>query len=70
MKHYQIRTLLLLFILFGQIRSYSQSIDHWETLFRAGDSCRYLVPDREVGTEWQFEDFDDSGWPFGPSGFG
>jgi len=70
MKHYPIRTLIILIILFAQIRSFSQSIDHWETLFRTGDSCRYLVPDREVGTEWHFENFDDSGWPLGPSGFG
>jgi len=49
---------------------YSQTTYHWESIFGEGESCPYLVPDRDLGTEWQEIAFDDSDWKIGEPGFG
>ncbi len=65
-----IRYLVLIILIGSQYTSFSQSIEHWETIVRVGDSCRYKVPDRDLGTDWREKNFDDSGWELGQSGFG
>jgi hypothetical protein len=50
--------------------SFSQTIDHWETIVQAGDGGLYFIPSSEIGTDWTQKDFDDSGWTGGTSGFG
>lgn len=49
---------------------FSQEESRWETIIRMGDSCRYHIPTRDIGTDWKNLDFDDSAWPMGKSGFG
>ncbi|MCF8379601.1 MAG: CotH kinase family protein [Bacteroidales bacterium] len=65
-------TRLLLLLIFFAVHSisFSQTIDHWETIIQVGDSCRYIVPDSEIGNGWNGLAFDDSGWYTGPSGCG
>ncbi len=65
-----VRYLILTILIGGHCPSFSQSIEHWETIIRVGDSCRYKVPDRDIGTEWPQKNFDDSDWELGQSGFG
>ena len=65
-----IRYLVLIILIGSHYTSFSQSIEHWETIFRVGDSCRYKVPDRDIGTAWREKNFDDSSWELGQSGFG
>ena len=62
--------LLFITILFACSLLFSQTIDHWETIVQAGDSCRYVVPSSEMDPGWTTKDFDDSGWATGQSGFG
>lgn len=45
-------------------------VDHWETIIYAGDIWKYWIPDCEPDASWKNLDFDDSGWPEGPGGFG
>jgi len=70
MKNSFIRYILLIIFIVSQYNSYSQTPDHWESIFGDGDSCPYLVPDRDIGTAWHNTGFDDSGWEIGLPGFG
>ncbi len=58
MKQYSI--LIIMTILLNQ--SFSQSIDHWETIIETGDTCQYFIPTSDIGTEWKESDFDDGDW--------
>ena len=61
---------LLVIFLFIYHSGFSQETAHWESIFGEGESCPYLVPDRDLGTDWQQIDFDDSDWEIGEPGFG
>lgn len=50
--------------------SFSQTIDHWETIIQVGDNCPYFVPTSDIGIDWREKDYDDNTWPVGQSGFG
>ncbi len=65
-KHY----VILIILLVAHHNSFSQSPGHWESIFGEGESCPYLVPDRDLGTVWQEIGFDDSDWEIGEPGFG
>ncbi len=43
---------------------------HWETVITEGDEWRYFVGTSEPPADWNSVTFDDSGWEYGPSGFG
>jgi hypothetical protein len=61
---------LLILCLFASYTAFSQEPGHWESIFGEGESCPYLVPDRDLGTTWQEIGFDDSDWEIGEPGFG
>ena len=61
---------LLTIFLFASFNTFSQEPGHWESIFGEGESCPYLVPDRDYGTVWQEIDYDDSNWKIGEPGFG
>jgi hypothetical protein len=42
----------------------------WNTVISKGDEWKYLVPKSEPATNWRFNDFNDSAWLTGKSGFG
>jgi len=64
-----IRHFLITLFLIASFNAFSQDI-HWESIFGEGESCPYLVPDRDLGTDWQQIGFDDSQWEIGEPGFG
>jgi len=66
-KYIQYFSLILFLLAHGN--AFSQTTEHWETIVRVGDSCRYIVPDSEI-SGWQEKNFDDSAWKLGKSGFG
>ena len=43
---------------------------HWETVIASGDDWAYWVGASEPPSNWYRNDFDDSHWSRGPSGFG
>ena len=45
-------------------------IHHWESAVLDGTSWHYLVPTGQPAADWIEQEFDDSLWPEGPSGFG
>jgi len=47
-----------------------QEIDHWESIIRTGDPCRYLVPSQPVDAQWIEAGFDDVLWMEGTGGVG
>lgn len=50
--------------------SFSQKVDHWESIIQVNDSCKYFVPSSNISSDWIKKDYDDSGWLRGKSGFG
>lgn len=42
-------------------QAFSQSINHWETIIKTGNLCKYLIPASDIGTDWTENNFDDSG---------
>ncbi len=49
---------------------YSQGTDHWKSIVQTGMTCKYMIPDQEIGDAWKDNDFDDSGWTDGLNGIG
>ena len=47
-----------------------QETDHWESIIRTGDPCRYLVPSQPVDAQWCEPGFDDALWMPGTGGVG
>jgi len=43
---------------------------YWNTIISIGDEWKYLVPKSEPANNWRFNDFNDSAWLSGKSGFG
>lgn len=70
MKNSLLQYILTIIFTCSISNSFSQEADHWESIFGDGDTCPYLVPDRDIGTAWQNTGFDDSGWDIGLPGFG
>ena len=65
-----IRYVFLIILIVAHYNSFSQEDPHWESIFGEGESCPYLVPDRDLGTVWQEISYDDSNWEIGEPGFG
>ena len=61
--------LLITLLIFGN-NSFSQSVNHWETVIKTGDNCRYYIPTSDIGTEWIKKDFNDGNWNLAKSGVG
>ena len=45
-------------------------INHWESIIRRGDPCRYLVPAQQVDEQWRDPGFNDLLWIPGTGGVG
>ncbi|NJK96293.1 MAG: hypothetical protein HC905_16505 [Bacteroidales bacterium] len=48
----------------------AQTVNHWETIIKAEESWKYIVPSSEPDTNWRYTGFDDASWSTGPGGFG
>ena len=46
------------------------SQDHWETVIFADDIWRYNVPDAELPSDWNTNNFNDDSLTLGKGGFG
>ena len=64
------KRLLFIIALLFSIQSFSQPINHWETVIDQGDFWKYLVPGFEPSPMWNTLGFNDSFWNVGNSGFG
>ncbi len=51
-------------------QSFSQSVNHWETIVQIGDYCKYHVPKYDIGSSWKAKDFGEGGWITAQSGVG
>ncbi len=51
-------------------QSFSQSVNHWETIVQTGDYCKYHVPKYDIGSSWKAKDFGEGGWITAQSGVG
>lgn len=43
----------------AQFVTYTQTVNHWESVVSIGDKCRYYIPKGNIGTNWIANDFDD-----------
>jgi len=50
--------------------TFSQTTNHWETIIKTGDNCKYYIPKSNIGTNWLKKDFNDNGWTNAKSGVG
>lgn len=50
--------------------SFSQTIDHWETIVFADDVWKYRIGNSEPPSDWYEPNFDDSNWDEGQGGIG
>ncbi len=64
------RNLLLFTGMACSFPAFPQPDARWETIIRMGDSCRFYIPDQDIGSSWKNKDFDDSTWAMGKTGFG
>lgn len=67
LKSFLLLTILHLFFVSNLI---SQEIDHWETIVKTGNNCKYFIPKSNIGTNWISNDFNDSSWINAVSGVG
>ncbi|MCP5064901.1 MAG: T9SS type A sorting domain-containing protein [Ignavibacteriae bacterium] len=59
---------LLLFFASG--KDITKTVDHWETVIREGDSCKYLIPSSTPSNDWKLVGYSDSTWSTGKTGIG
>jgi hypothetical protein len=57
-------------LVFASGKDRRQAPAYWNTIIIKGDEWNYLVPKAEPATNWRFNDFNDSSWLTGKSGFG
>jgi len=62
--------LALTFNLLGLNELRAQTIDHWESIIKTGDTVNYIIPDSELPADWNTLDFNDSLWTPAISGVG
>ncbi len=62
--------ILIILLLISEINSFSQSTDHWETIVKTGDNCKYYIPKSDIGSNWKSKDFQDDSWITAKSGVG
>ncbi len=69
-RRYILQMFFLAIFLFGPNGMIAQTVDHWESIIRTGDSIKYLVPASEPDAGWKTPGFNHSGWMEGISGVG
>ncbi len=62
--------ILTILLLCSELGAYTQTIDHWETIVKTGDNCKYYIPKSEIGSNWKSKDFQDGSWITAKSGVG
>ncbi|CAG0960727.1 hypothetical protein FLAV_00687 [Flavobacteriales bacterium] len=60
----------ILFLFFIPFLSFSQNINHWETVVYAPQLWTYLLPNTEPSANWKNLGFNTSGWNTGKAGIG
>ena len=61
-------TIIIVILMFNV--TFSQSINHWETIIKTGDLCKYYIPTNDIGSDWKGNNFDDNAWTSATSGIG
>ena len=56
----RLKFFILLILLLSITKAFSQSVNHWETIVKTGDNCKYYVPKSDIGTNWKARDFQDT----------
>ena len=59
-----------LLLIFASGKDRSETVQHWETIIREGDNCKYLVPQSNPSNEWKSIGYNDSNWLTGQTGIG
>lgn len=62
--------IFLFSIIINSLKVQAQDSDHWETIIQPGDSCKYFIPNSEIGSDWKELEFNDSNWISAKSGIG
>jgi len=57
-------------LVFASGKDLRQAPAYWNTVISKGDEWKYLVPKSEPATNWRFNEFNDTSWLTGKSGFG
>jgi hypothetical protein len=57
-------------LVFASGKDRREAPGYWNTIISKSDDWKYLVPTSEPQSNWRFNEFDDSKWPTGKSGFG
>lgn len=57
-------------LVFASGKDRRQAPAYWNTVISKDDEWKYLVPKSEPANNWRFNDFNDSSWLIGKSGFG
>jgi len=52
------------------LNSFSQEVDHWETIINNNDIWNYKIGSQDIPLNWIEEGFDAGDWSTGPGGFG
>ncbi|PIQ10482.1 MAG: hypothetical protein COW71_02600 [Ignavibacteriales bacterium CG18_big_fil_WC_8_21_14_2_50_31_20] len=59
-----------LLLVFASDKNRTNIVNHWETVFREGDICKYLVPQSNPANDWKLTNYYDATWKSGFSGIG
>ncbi|MBU1114909.1 MAG: CotH kinase family protein [Bacteroidetes bacterium] len=57
-------------LVFASGKNRKERVEHWETVFREGDNCKYLVPQSNPANDWNLINYYDVTWKSGFSGIG
>lgn len=57
-------------LVFASGKDRRQAPAYWNTVISKGDEWKYLAPKSEPATNWRFNEFNDTSWLTGKSGFG
>ena len=59
-----------LLLIFASGKDRIETIQHWETVVREGDECRYLLPYSNPTNEWRLASYNDANWTKDELGLG
>ena len=57
-------------LVFASDKNRTNIVNYWETVFREGDICKYLVPQSNPANNWKLANYYDATWKSGFSGIG
>lgn len=59
-----------LLLVFASGKDRKERVEYWETIFREGDNCKYLVPQSNPSSNWNSLSYNDATWTTGQTGIG